>query len=44
MVARIVKGTLEWACRTFNICLGCKHDCWYCYAKSIAIRFGRATP
>jgi len=36
-------GTQEWACRTFNTCIGCSHDCVYCYAKSMAIRFGRAT-
>lgn len=36
-------GTREWACKTFNTCMGCSHDCAYCYAKSMAIRFGRAT-
>ncbi len=36
-------GTREWACKTVNVCLGCSHDCAYCYAKSMAIRFGRAT-
>lgn len=36
-------GTREWAKRTCNIQVGCEHDCKYCYAKSMAIRFGRAT-
>lgn len=44
MVARIIRGTLEWACRNFNVCAGCEHDCRYCYAKSMAIRFQRSTP
>lgn len=36
-------GTREWACKTFNVCTGCSHDCAYCYAKGMAIRFGRST-
>ena len=36
-------GTKEWARKTVNVCLGCPHNCEYCYAKGIAIRFGRAT-
>jgi len=36
-------GTKEWACKNFNVCSGCKNDCRYCYAKSMAIRFGRRT-
>jgi len=38
---RAVFGTGEWAQFTTNIITGCKHDCKYCYAKSMAIRFGR---
>ncbi len=36
-------GTKEWACKTVNVCMGCSHDCAYCYAKSMAIRFGRSS-
>jgi DNA repair photolyase len=36
-------GTQEWACKNFNVCRGCSHDCAYCYAKGMAIRFGRTT-
>jgi DNA repair photolyase len=32
-------GTQEWAPNTVNCCTGCSHDCLYCYAKSMAIRF-----
>lgn len=37
-------GTREWACKNVNIIDGCVHDCRYCYAKEMAIRFRRATP
>jgi len=36
-------GTQEWASHNINIQLGCEHDCRYCYAKSMGIRFRRAT-
>jgi DNA repair photolyase len=36
-------GTKEWAETNENIQTGCEHDCLYCYAKCMAIRFGRAT-
>jgi DNA repair photolyase len=38
-----VFGTGEWASKTLNFINGCSHDCKYCYAKSIAIRFKRKT-
>lgn len=41
---KIPFGTEEWCSRTTNIISGCEHDCKYCYAKSIAIRFKRKTP
>ena len=41
---KIAFGTEEWCSRTTNIINGCEHDCKYCYAKSIAIRFKRKTP
>jgi DNA repair photolyase len=34
-------GTREWAAKTVNCCTGCAHDCVYCYAKSMALRFGQ---
>ena len=37
-------GTKEWAKTNVNIQTGCEHDCRYCYAKCMAIRFKRATP
>ena len=36
-------GTREWSDHSCNIALGCAHDCRYCYARSMAVRFGRAT-
>lgn len=37
------KGTKEWADTNVNCVAGCSHDCKYCYAKRMAIRFKRAT-
>jgi hypothetical protein len=37
-------GVREWAKHKVNIQNGCEHDCRYCYAKSYAVRFHRATP
>lgn len=36
-------GTKEWASRNINIFCGCRYDCGYCYAKKMAIHWGRAT-
>ena len=36
-------GTEEWAASNVNIQDGCEHDCRYCYAKTMAIRFKRMT-
>jgi DNA repair photolyase len=44
MPKKPVFGTSEWAAHNANILLGCQHDCRYCYAKAMAMRFGRATP
>ena len=38
-----VFGTYEWAEKTINIIDGCRHDCKYCYSKSMAVRFKRLT-
>lgn len=40
---KIPTGTREWATSNVNIISGCKHNCTYCYAKKMAIRFGRKT-
>ncbi|WFB36788.1 radical SAM protein [Kiritimatiellota bacterium B12222] len=37
-------GVGEWASHSVNIQSGCEKNCKYCYAKSMAIRFGRKTP
>jgi DNA repair photolyase len=37
-------GTREWAVKTVNCCTGCSHDCVYCYAKGMAVRFKRMSP
>jgi len=38
-----VFGTTEWAASNANCISGCVHNCHYCYAKSMAIRFKRKT-
>lgn len=38
-----VTGTKEWAAENVNIQTGCEHDCRYCYAKCMALRFRRTT-
>ena len=38
-----VSGTKEWATKNVNFLSGCAHDCRYCYAKCIAVRFKRKT-
>jgi len=40
---KIPTGTKELADSNVNICNGCKNNCRYCYAKKMAIRFGRKT-
>lgn len=40
---KITLGTKEWANSNVNCYLGCSHDCRYCYAKKMAIRFKRKT-
>jgi len=36
-------GTKEWAEHSVNCCLGCSHNCRYCYARQMAVRFGTCT-
>jgi len=35
------KTKIEWTDRTWNPVTGCRHGCGYCYARSMARRFGR---
>lgn len=37
----ITSGTREWADHNVNCIKGCSNNCRYCYAKTIAKRFGR---
>lgn len=39
-----VSGTKEWAAHSLNCCLGCSHNCAYCYAKANAARYKRRVP
>lgn len=36
-------GTKEWAAVNKNIQIGCEHNCRYCYARAMAVRYGRCT-
>lgn len=36
-------GTKEWASSNINLFFGCSHNCRYCYAKKMALRFKRKT-
>ena len=36
-----VSGTKEWSVASVNCALGCPNSCYYCYAREMAIRFGR---
>ena len=38
---KTVTGTKEWADRNHNLQTGYEHDCAYCYAGAMAVRFGR---
>lgn len=40
---KITLGTKEWADSNVNCYSGCSNNCGYCYAKKMAIRFGRKT-
>lgn len=35
---------IEWTDYSWNPITGCKHECWYCYAKKIAQRFKKIFP
>jgi len=36
----MIKTKIEYGELNWNPISGCKHDCWYCFAKGIANRFG----
>ncbi len=40
---RITSGTKEWADHNVNCIIGCFNNCRYCYAKTMAKRFGRTS-
>ncbi len=40
---KITIGTKEWASSNVNLLSGCVHNCRYCYAKLMALRFKRKT-
>lgn len=40
---KITDGVKEWASSSVNCYYGCSNNCRYCYAKKMAIRFGRKT-
>jgi protein gp37 len=35
---------IEWTDYTWNPITGCKHGCWYCYARKLAQRFKKIFP
>lgn len=43
MKRRNALNVWQWATKSVNCCTGCSHDCLYCYAKSMAIRFKQVT-
>ncbi|MFA6482305.1 MAG: hypothetical protein WCW62_06995 [Bacteroidales bacterium] len=40
-MSNTVFGTKEWAPQSANIVEGCSNNCKYCYAREMAVRFGR---
>jgi DNA repair photolyase len=34
-------GTREWASTNVNFITGCSNNCLYCYARAMAIKFGK---
>lgn len=36
----MIRGTREWAVAEINCCIGCPHDCRYCYARTAALKKG----
>ena len=42
-IKKITLGTKEWSDYSVNCINGCSNNCRYCYAKKMALRFGRKT-
>ncbi len=43
--AKAIRGTREWAVAEINCCLGCPHNCRYCYARyDQVVRRGTLSP
>ena len=38
------KHTIGWCDKTWNPITGCKHGCWYCYARKLTRRFKKIFP
>ena len=38
------KHTIGWCDKTWNPITGCKHGCWYCYARKLTQRFKKVFP
>jgi len=38
------KTKIEWTDYSWNPITGCKHGCWYCYAKKLCLRFKKIFP
>lgn len=38
-----ISGTLEWSVKSVNCIKYCSHNCRYCYARALALRFGQIT-
>jgi len=41
MSDKLPTGTKEWASHNYNWGLGCSHNCAYCYARGMALQYGR---
>lgn len=35
---------IEWTNFSWNVVTGCKHGCWYCYARKLCLRFKKIFP
>lgn len=38
------KKGIEWTDWSWNVITGCKHGCWYCYARKLCLRFRKIFP